>query len=141
MSGTPREEQNCYIPAVNNLSEGLLKIYEPSLTNLQIQLAEMQSKQNKLTSQIHEENISLAKVQYSTEIQDTFKKMSLYHNKLLGIKRDMKQIHERSMKLKKRAIKIQQFREKEMLAKEKIEQELKREQELIGPGPSSSESS
>ncbi|XP_028138550.1 biogenesis of lysosome-related organelles complex 1 subunit 6 [Diabrotica virgifera virgifera] len=134
-------EINPYNDSVKNLSEGLLAIYKPALNNVQSQLKELTSKQTFLVTQIHQENLDLAEVQYSPEIQDMFKKMNLYHSKLTNIKKDMKQLHERSVKLKKRALKLQQIKEKEKLAKLQNELEIKRETELIGPGPSKSDNS
>ncbi|CAD6217378.1 GSCOCG00004814001-RA-CDS [Cotesia congregata] len=60
-----------------------------------------------------------------------------YQEKLSRIKREMALIHERTTKLKKRAIYLQQVKQKQALAKEqKREEELRREQELIGKPPS-----
>ncbi|CAG9835628.1 unnamed protein product [Diabrotica balteata] len=132
-------EINPYNDSVQNLSEGLLAIYKPALTNVKSQLKELTSKQTVLVTQIHQENLDLAEVQYSPEIQDMFKKMNLYHGKLTNIKKDMKQLHERSVKLKKRALKLQQIKEKEKLVKIQNELEIKRETELIGPGPTKSD--
>ncbi|KAG5873297.1 hypothetical protein JTB14_028411 [Gonioctena quinquepunctata] len=131
-------EANCYTSAVEDLSKGLVNLYEPSLKNVKNQLNELQAKQNMLISHIHNENLSIAEVQYSPEIQEMFKKMTFYHGKLTNIKKDMRQLHDKGVKLKKRAEKLQQIKEKEILMKEQMQIDIKREEELIGPGPSTS---
>ncbi|XP_056641514.1 biogenesis of lysosome-related organelles complex 1 subunit 6-like [Diorhabda sublineata] len=131
---------NPYNDAINDLSKGFVSIYKPSLTNIQRQLNELTSKQNMLIIQMHDENIDLADVQHSPEIQELFKKMNLYQNKLLTIRKAMKQLHERSTKLTNRALRLQQIREKEKFAKLQSELDLKREEELIGSKPDKSES-
>ncbi|CAH1112575.1 unnamed protein product [Psylliodes chrysocephalus] len=137
---TTDDQINPYTQSVNNLSNGLIGVYKPPLLNVQNRLKDLTSKQNKIMSQIHQENLNLVEVQYSPEIQELFKKMNTYHNKLVNIKKDMKQIHERSTKLKKRSEKLQQVKEREKLFKMQTELEIKREIELIGPGPSKSDS-
>ncbi|XP_057659220.1 biogenesis of lysosome-related organelles complex 1 subunit 6-like [Diorhabda carinulata] len=131
---------NPYNDAINDLSKGFVSIYKPSLTNIQMQLTELTSKQNMLIIQMHDENIDLADVQHSPEIQELFKKMNLYQNKLITIRKAMKQLHERSTKLTNRALRLQQIREKEKFAKLQSELDLKREEELIGSKPDKSES-
>lgn len=51
-------------------------------------------------NQVHNENLSLAEMQYNNEIQEMVNKMKLYQNKLINIKKDIKLIHEKSTKLK-----------------------------------------
>lgn len=129
---------NIYASATEKLSNGFLKSYQPPLEEIHIQLKELKLKQNSLILQIHDENLSLAELQYSTELQDIFKRMALYHNKLINIKKDMKQLHERSTRLKKRALKLQQVQEKQQ--QDKL-QRIKKEEELIEQKPSTSQNS
>nr|CAH7751434.1 unnamed protein product [Callosobruchus chinensis] len=132
---------NPYEASVQNLSKGLLQNIQPALENVQEQLQELNAKQEAVITQIHNENLTLAETRLSPELQDMFRTMSVYHNKLLNIKKDMKQIHERSTKLKKRAAKIMEVKNKELLTKIQKDTELKREQDLIGKGTGSVSSS
>nr|CAH7754299.1 unnamed protein product [Callosobruchus chinensis] len=132
---------NPYEASVQNLSKGLLQNIQPALENVQEQLQELNAKQEAVITQIHNENLTLAETRLSPELQDMFRTMSVYHNKLLNIKKDMKQIHERSTKLKNRAAKIMEVKNKELLTKIQKDTELKREQDLIGKGTGSVSSS
>ncbi|XP_023016443.2 biogenesis of lysosome-related organelles complex 1 subunit 6-like [Leptinotarsa decemlineata] len=138
MSDIDTQGENCYRPAVENLSAGLVSLYQSPLQNINKQLKELSSKQNILISHIHDENLSLAEAQYSSGLQDMFKKMTEYQGKLVNIKKDMRQLRDKSIKLKKRAEKLQQIKEKENQMKEQAQLDIQREEELIGPGPSTS---
>ncbi|KAJ8930099.1 hypothetical protein NQ314_017144 [Rhamnusium bicolor] len=133
------EDVNPYDSSVNNLSKGILGIYSPPLVNVQKQLEELSLKQTFLITQMHNENLHLAEVRHSPEIQEMFNMLKMYHMKLLNIKKDMKLVYKRSLKLKKRALHLQQAKEKEKQIKIESENKLKQEQNLIGqPGSSSS---
>lgn len=58
------------------------------------------TKHMELVQKLHNENLSIAEVQYSQEVQAMFTKMKFYHSKLLVIKKDIKGLHERSQRLK-----------------------------------------
>lgn len=103
---------NPYASSVSKLSRGLISLYSTPMVNVEKQLKELTSKQEFLVTQIHDENLRLSEVQYSPEIQETFIKLKAYHSKLLNLKKDMKLIYEKSSKLKKRALRLQQVREK-----------------------------
>lgn len=104
---------NPYASSVNNLSRGLISLTGAPMVNVEKQLKELTSKQEFLITQIHNENLKVSEVQYSPEIQETFAKLKVYNNKLLNLKKDMKLIYERSLKLKKRALRLQQTKERE----------------------------
>lgn len=53
-----------------------------------------------LVEQLHNENLKLAWSQNSSDYQDMFKKIQLYRDKLINIKKEMKLLHEKSTKLK-----------------------------------------
>ncbi|CAH2007819.1 unnamed protein product [Acanthoscelides obtectus] len=130
-------KNNPYERSVDNLSEGLLQNIQPSLERIEKQLKELNAKQDAIVTQIHDENLTLAQTQFSPELQDMFRTMAAYHNKLLSIKKDMKQLHDRGNRLKKRAANIKEVKEKALMAKIQKDIELKREQELIGKGSGS----
>ncbi|XP_032671946.1 biogenesis of lysosome-related organelles complex 1 subunit 6 isoform X3 [Odontomachus brunneus] len=105
-SGTEQEEcENVidFTEAVEKLAEGLLSIYQPPLEQVKKDLLELTSKQETLLAQMQSEN---------KKINETFEDIDL---------NDMK-----------RALRLQQIKQKEALNREQQrEQELRREQELI----------
>lgn len=129
---------NPYEDAVPKLSDGLLKHYKEPLEKVQEHLRELTTDQNKIIMQLHEENLALSEQFFSPDIQDLIKKMNLYHGKLMDIKKNMKNLHERSTRLKMLALKLEQYTEKMKIKKIQKELNMQKEQNLIGPGPSSS---
>ncbi|XP_067104986.1 biogenesis of lysosome-related organelles complex 1 subunit 6 isoform X2 [Osmerus mordax] len=66
------------------------------------------------------------------DLNSLFTEAKIYHGKLINIRKDMIMLHEKTTKLKKRALKLQQQRQKEALEKEQQrEKELERERQLI----------
>uniref|UniRef100_A0A8C0ZDC6 Biogenesis of lysosome-related organelles complex 1 subunit 6 n=1 Tax=Cyanistes caeruleus TaxID=156563 RepID=A0A8C0ZDC6_CYACU len=65
------------------------------------------------------------------DINALFSEAKHYHNKLVNIRNEMMMLHEKTSKLKKRALKLQQKRQKEELEREQQrEKELEREKQL-----------
>ncbi|GFY03801.1 hypothetical protein TNCV_1195811 [Trichonephila clavipes] len=63
--------------------------------------------------------------------QKDFMRIKLYHQKVLLLKKDMLTIHDRTSKLKKRAMKLQQQKQKEALQKElQRDREIERDKQL-----------
>lgn len=129
---------NPFNESVPKLSEGLLQHYQQPLEKVEKQLKELTLVQNKAIVQLHNENLALSEQLLSPELQDMIKKINEYHGKLSNIKKKMKHLHEQSSRLKTRSLKMKQYTEKLMLKKIQKELELKKEEELIGPGPSPS---
>ncbi|KAG7232619.1 hypothetical protein INR49_008320 [Caranx melampygus] len=66
------------------------------------------------------------------DLNSLFTEAKVYHNKLVNIRKEMIMLHEKTTKLKKRALKLQQQKQKEALEKEQQrEKELERERQLI----------
>lgn len=128
---------NPYTVSVPKLSEGLLENYQKPLEKVQNHLNELTLEQNKIIVEMHNENLALTEQLYSPELHDFVKKLTDYHGKLLNIKKGMKRLHERSNRLKMRALKMEQYTEKMRLKKIQKEINLQKEENLIGPGPSS----
>lgn len=103
---------NPYLTANHNLACSFVKIAQP-LVECDTYLKELYSKQNALITQIHNENLVLSQVQHNDEIQEVFKLLNLYQAKLVDIKKNIKHLHDWSLKLKKRALKLQQMKERE----------------------------
>lgn len=90
-----------------------------------------------LLEQLHDENLKVSWTQNSVELQKMFDIISTYHNKLVNIKKDMRMLHDKNIKLKKRALRLRQHKEKlDHLQNQQKEIDLKREQELIGKSSS-----
>ncbi|XP_046743204.1 biogenesis of lysosome-related organelles complex 1 subunit 6-like [Diprion similis] len=122
-----------FTQAAENLAQGLLEVYQPPLEQVKHELIELTNKQETLIAQMQGENAKLRQVDENLDINELFTTIKIYQAKLANIKKDMTSVHERTNKLKKRAIRFQQVKEKEVLLKEQQrEQEIRREQELIG---------
>ncbi|KAF7411762.1 hypothetical protein HZH66_000658 [Vespula vulgaris] len=119
--------------ATEKLATGILTIYQPSLEKVKENLNELTSKQEVLLDQIQNDNKKLQDVLEDTDLNEMFATIKLYQGKLTTIKKEMVMVHDRTFKLKKRALRLQQIKQKEALGREQQrEQELRREQELIG---------
>ena len=55
-----------------------------------------------MVDQLHNENLKIAWTQNSSELQEMFDMTKLYQSKLANIKKEMKTLHNRSVKLKVR---------------------------------------
>lgn len=65
------------------------------------------------------------------DINALFSEAKYYHNKLVNIRKEMLLLHEKTSKLKKRALKLQQKKQEENLKQEQQrERELEREKQL-----------
>ncbi|XP_046838626.1 biogenesis of lysosome-related organelles complex 1 subunit 6-like [Vespa crabro] len=119
--------------ATEKLAHGILTIYQPSLEKVKENLNELTSKQEVLLNQIQNDNKKLQDVLEDADLNEMFTTIKLYQGKLTTIKKEMVMVHDRTFKLKKRALRLQQIKQKEALGREQQrEQELRREQELIG---------
>ncbi|XP_067003334.2 biogenesis of lysosome-related organelles complex 1 subunit 6 [Anabrus simplex] len=127
--------------AVNKLATGLLGLYQPELKKVKQQLDELTKKQGSLIGQLQEENKRFADVQASDELQQMFTMVKHYQGRLTAVKKEMTQLHERTAKLKKRAMKLQQLKQKEALHRQhQKELQLQREEELIAKPSSTNQS-
>ncbi|KAL0266351.1 UNVERIFIED_CONTAM: hypothetical protein PYX00_008921 [Menopon gallinae] len=116
---------------IQKLSVGLLNVYQPKLTLVKGQLQELTDKQNVLYNQLHAENLKFAEARQSVDLQDMFRKIKIYREKLVSIKQNMVFLHEQSTKLKKRALKLEQQKQKEAL--DKVHQRENEEQLIAKP--------
>lgn len=132
------KSENPFNASVPKLAEGLLEHYQEPLEKIEKDLKELTLGQSKAIIQLHNENLSLSEQCFSPELQDMIKKINEYHGKLSNIKKNMKHLHERSSRLKTRALKMEQYTEKLKIRQIQKELDLKKEEELIGSGPSTS---
>ncbi|XP_075219463.1 biogenesis of lysosomal organelles complex 1 subunit pallidin isoform X1 [Lycorma delicatula] len=123
---------------VEKLSDGLLKLYEPTFKDLQSNLNELTNKQLQLVDQVETENLRLKRME-NKELKEMFLVVKDYLARLHSIKNDMISLSERSAKLKKRALRLHQQKQNEALEREQLrEAQLTREQELIAKPSKSS---
>ncbi|KAK6620949.1 hypothetical protein RUM43_011248 [Polyplax serrata] len=113
----PVEAEKIDNEAVLKLSEGLINIYHPALKSVRSQLLEIVKKQEFLCDEMHQQNQKLSESSQSKELREMFDKIKVYKEKLVNIKRSMMSLHEQSTKLKKRALRLEQQKQKEALNK------------------------
>ncbi|XP_046350364.2 biogenesis of lysosome-related organelles complex 1 subunit 6-like [Haliotis rufescens] len=102
---------------VENLSSGFLQTFLPNLDKSKSSLDEVLSNQKILIETLEQENAKFQECQSMEELTQTMLKARRYYNKLITIKKEMTNVHDKSAKLKKRAVKLQQQRQKEELQK------------------------
>ncbi|RWS28752.1 biogenesis of lysosome-related organelles complex 1 subunit 6-like protein [Leptotrombidium deliense] len=104
-------------------------------------LEEMNQYQLSLITSIQQERAKLEDKMKDADLEAMIAKANLYHNKLLNIKREMRTLTERSEALKKRALKLQEEKQKEALEYElERDKELQLEKQLSPVKPSTSTS-
>ncbi|XP_029354164.1 biogenesis of lysosome-related organelles complex 1 subunit 6 [Echeneis naucrates] len=118
--------------AVDKLTEGLLSHYLPDLQNSKQALQELTQNQLILLDTLDQEVTKFRECNALLDLNSLFTEAKLYHTKLVNIRKEMILLHEKTSKLKKRVLKLQQQKQKEALEKEqRREKELERERQLI----------
>lgn len=117
--------------SVDKLAEGLLSHYLPDLQNSKRVLQELTQNQIILLDTLDQEVTKFRECNVLLDLNSLFTEAKVYHNKLVTIRKEMILLHEKTTKLKKRALKLQQQKQKEALEKEQQrEKELERERQL-----------
>lgn len=117
--------------AVDRLTEGLLSHYLPDLQNSKRVLQELTQNQVILLDTLDQEVTKFRDCNALLDINALFTEAKIYHNKLVNIRKEMIMLHEKTTKLKKKALKLQQQKQKDLLEKEQQrEKELERERQL-----------
>ncbi|XP_004543567.1 biogenesis of lysosome-related organelles complex 1 subunit 6 [Maylandia zebra] len=125
--------ENVYVDkkAVDKLTEGFLTHYLPDLQNSKRALQELTQNQLVLLDTLDQEVTKFRECNALLDLNSLFTEAKVYHNKLVNIRKEMIMLHEKTTKLKKRALKLQQQKQKEALEKEQQrEKELERERQL-----------
>ncbi|XP_037312851.2 biogenesis of lysosome-related organelles complex 1 subunit 6 [Pungitius pungitius] len=131
-SSAPAESVYVDEKAVDKLTEGLLSHYLPDLHNSKRALQELTQNQLILLDTLDQEVTKFRDCNALLDLNSLFTEAKVYHNKLVNIRKEMIMLHEKTTKLKKRALKVQQQKQKEALEKEQQrEKELERERQLI----------
>ncbi|KAM9765046.1 biogenesis of lysosome-related organelles complex 1 subunit 6 isoform 1-T1 [Menidia menidia] len=126
--------ENVYVDrkAVDKLTEGLLSHYLPDLQNSKRALQELTQNQLILLDTLDQEVTKFRECNTLLDLNSLFTEAKLYHNKLVNVRKEMITLHEKTTKLKKRALKLQQQKQREELEREQQrEKELERERQLI----------
>lgn len=129
----PVDEEKVLIDrrAVDRLTEGLLSHYLPDLQNSKRVLQELTQNQVILLDTLDQEVTKFRDCNALLDLNSLFREAKLYHNKLVNIRKEMIMLHEKTTKLKKKALKMQQQKQKDLLEKEQQrEKELERERQL-----------
>ncbi|XP_013884606.1 biogenesis of lysosome-related organelles complex 1 subunit 6 [Austrofundulus limnaeus] len=117
--------------SVDKLTEGFLSHYLPDLQNSKRALQELTQNQLILLDTLDQEVTKFRESNAILDLNSLFTEAKVYHNKLVTIRKEMILLHEKTTKLKKRALKLQQQKQKEALEKEQQrEKELERERQL-----------
>lgn len=117
--------------AVEQLTEGLISHYLPDLQRSKLALQELTQNQVVLLDTLEQEISKFRECNSILDINALFSEAKHYHSKLVNIRKEMMMLHEKTSKLKKRALKLQQKRQKEELEREQQrEKELEREKQL-----------
>ncbi|XP_059809090.1 biogenesis of lysosome-related organelles complex 1 subunit 6 [Hypanus sabinus] len=117
---------------VEKLTEGLISHYLPDLKQLKNALQELTQNQVVLLDTLEQQIAKFRECHLVLDINALFTEAKCYHDKLVNIRREMVTLHERTTRLKRRALKLQQQRQKEVLENEQQrEKELERERQLI----------
>lgn len=125
------EDLNIEDKAVEQLAEGLLSHYLPDLQRSKQALQELTQNQVVLLDTLEQEISKFKECHSMLDINALFTEAKHYHAKLVNIRKEMLMLHEKTSKLKKRALKLQQKRQKEELEREQQrEKEFEREKQL-----------
>jgi len=116
---------------VASLTEGFVQRFLPSLESARKTIHQINSSQTVLIETIQQEVTKFDECREIAQLEQTMSKAKLYHNKLLKVRREMTLLHEKSAKLKKRSLKLQQQKQKEELTRaHDLEREMEKERML-----------
>ncbi|GIY35137.1 uncharacterized protein CDAR_206911 [Caerostris darwini] len=128
-----KPDSNCTVPVqlLQKLSTGVLSLYIDDMKKSSSSLTELIRNQNIVIETLEQENTRVFEALKTYPLDEMYTKIKLYHQKVLLLKKDMLAIHERTSKLKKRAMKLQQQKQKEALQKElQRDREIERDKQL-----------
>ncbi|XP_053573424.1 biogenesis of lysosome-related organelles complex 1 subunit 6 [Bombina bombina] len=129
--GLPDDLVSLDTKAIEQLSQGLISNYLPNLQNSKLALQELTQNQVVLLDTLDQEISKFKECNSILDINALFSEAKHYHNKLVNIRKEMIMLHEKTSKLKKRALKLQQKKQEDNLKQEQQrERELEREKQL-----------
>ncbi|XP_056598445.1 biogenesis of lysosome-related organelles complex 1 subunit 6 [Triplophysa dalaica] len=117
---------------VERLTDGFLHHYLPELQTSKQTLQELTQNQVILLDTLEQEVTKFRECNTMVDLNALFTEAKLYHNKLVNIRKEMMFLHDKTTKLKKRALKVQQHKQKNELEREQQrERDLERERRLV----------
>ena len=119
-------------PGVAECSEAVVDHYGVTFTCLGSSLDKLNSKQEVLAVRVHQEVETLTEELAKHKVEQMISVTNIYRNKLVKIKEDMQSLTERSGRLRVRAARLQDEKQRESMEREnRREKERLREKELI----------
>ena len=119
-------------PGVVECSEAVVDHYGVTFTCLGSSLDKLNSKQEVLAVRVHQEVETLTEELAKHKVEQMISVTNIYRNKLVKIKEDMQSLTERSGRLRVRAARLQDEKQRESMEREnRREKERLREKELI----------
>ncbi|XP_078667476.1 biogenesis of lysosome-related organelles complex 1 subunit 6-like [Branchiostoma floridae x Branchiostoma belcheri] len=130
-SGAAAQEVPVDEETVSLLTDGLIRKLGPESDSVKDKLDELIRNQEVMIEAMQHENTRFSESEATKSLGELLSEAKRYHSKLVLIRKEMVALHEKSTKLKKRALKLQQQKQKEDLHKEQQkERELERERQL-----------
>ncbi|XP_071043414.1 biogenesis of lysosome-related organelles complex 1 subunit 6 isoform X2 [Parasteatoda tepidariorum] len=119
------------LKVLEKLSDGILSLYVSDLKKSSSSLNELTRNQTIVIETLEQESARVVEALRTYQLDDMFSRIKHYHAKAQILKKEMLSIYDRTSKLKKRAMKMQQQKQKEALQKElQRDRELERDKQL-----------
>ena len=119
-------------PGVSQCSEAVVDHYGVTFACLGSSLEKLNSKQEVLAVRVHQEGEKLAEEQAKHKVDQMVSITNIYRAKLVKIREEMEALTERSGRLRLRAARLQDEKQRESMEREnRREKERLRERELI----------
>ncbi|XP_052008646.1 biogenesis of lysosome-related organelles complex 1 subunit 6 [Xyrauchen texanus] len=116
---------------VQRLTDGFIQHYLPELHTSKRALQELTQNQVILLDTMEQEVNKFRECNAMIDLNALFTEAKVYHSKLVNIRKEMIILHDKTTKLKKRALKLQQHKQREDLEREQQrEREIEREKHL-----------
>ena len=125
-------------PGVNECSQAVVDHYGVTFSCLGSSLDKLNTKQELLAVRVNQEGEKLNEERAKHKVEQMISVTNIYRSKLVKIKEDMQAVTERSGRLRQRAGRLQDEKQKESMEREnRREAERLREKELIAKPASS----
>lgn len=108
-----KEVKNIGTVSLHKLCKGFLELYVDDLKSITCPLDEVDRNQAVLIETVQQENARFIDARQTCNLEEMFNKLSYYQSKLIAIKKDMVSLHDRTLKLKRRTLKLQSLKERQ----------------------------
>lgn len=117
---------------VQQFAVALVQDHETRALRAEDGLKELTADQDLLIKKFSKQNERLEEAIQGSKIYEMVAQTKIYRNKLIALQKTMEELSERAVKIKKRALRLQQQKQQEALTREQaIDHELERERQLI----------